>query len=56
MVVEILKCVKQRMGIVKTSVQWPNVKKDKQKAWDQNGYPRLMRRYPAVSALQMDIS
>lgn len=34
MVAEILKCVKQHMGIVKKSAQLPNGK-DKAEAWDQ---------------------
>jgi len=42
MVVEILKHVKQYVGIAKTSVQWPNVKKDKEEAWDHDGYLRLI--------------
>lgn len=56
MAVEILKCVKQHMGIVERSVQWPNVKNDKQEAWDQSGSLRLSSRYPAVSGFQLESS
>lgn len=42
------------MGILRTSVPRPNVRRHKREAWDQNVCLMLMSRYPAVCALRME--